>query len=96
MQMSFVRRVLRNPFSLSSTSVTESTSIELESAAAGKETCSFSAAALEPAPLSDAPLSDVRMEGFGSDAEALMNSEVLLGFLMREKRETVRGHCWER
>lgn len=91
MQMSFVRRVLRNPFSLSSTSVTESTSIELESAAAGKETCSFSAAALEPA-----PLPDVRMEGFGSDAEALMNSEVLLGFLMREKRETVRGHCWER
>lgn len=27
------------------------------------------------------------MEGFGSDAEALMNNEVLIGFLVSEKRE---------
>lgn len=88
MHMSLVRRVLRNPFSLSSASVTASTSIELESAAEENETWSCSAAAPEPA-----PLLDVRTDGLESATEALMKSEVLLGLLMMETRETAWENC---
>lgn len=60
--------------------MTASTSIELESESVGRGAGSCRAAEPEP-------LLDVKTEGFESDAEALTNREVLLGFLMSEKRE---------
>lgn len=66
-QMSLVRLVLRNPFSLSSASVTASTSMELERAWSGCEAGGWS-------PKEEVPLSVTITEGSRSDEAALIES----------------------